>query len=137
MKFQETFLTQTTDDVWNTTAITPGTKFMLELNKLVAEHFDNSKSSFSKFKVDTILVSGSNRSGEGEHKLFDYIRIHPEKHLPKRLLFMDSMPTLLCYLLIIFLFAPIFIYLEKHLILFSLLTVLLNLILIIILTFLN
>lgn len=71
---------KTTDDVWNTTAITPGTKFMLELNKLVAEHFDNSKSSFSKFKVDTILVSGSNRSGEGEHKLFDYIRIHPEKH---------------------------------------------------------
>ena len=66
-------------DVWNTTAITPGTKFMAELNAGVSAHF-------SKLLVPTLMkgpnitVSGSNHVGEGEHKLFDYIRQNPEKH---------------------------------------------------------
>jgi 5'-3' exonuclease len=67
-----------TDDAWNTTAITPGTKFMAELNDLVAKHFD--KASFTKLGVNKIIVSGSNRVGEGEHKLFDFIRQNPVKH---------------------------------------------------------
>lgn len=66
---------KTTADAWNTAAITPGTIFMSELNSITKEHF-------SKFTTNTlnILVSGSNEAGEGEHKLFDYIRKHPEKH---------------------------------------------------------
>jgi 5'-3' exoribonuclease 1 len=57
--------------VWDKTAITPGTIFMRELNKLVRQHFSlNSK----------IIVSGSDVVGEGEHKIFQYIREHPEEH---------------------------------------------------------
>jgi len=66
------------DDAWNTTAITPGTKFMAELNDTVSKHFNSD--SFSRLNVDKIFVSGSNKVGEGEHKLFDYIRLNPEKH---------------------------------------------------------
>ena len=91
------------NDAWNTAAITPGTIFMSELNSLVSEHFSknstdknstdknstdknstykNSTDKNSTYKNDTlnILVSGSNEAGEGEHKLFDYIRKNPEKH---------------------------------------------------------
>jgi 5'-3' exoribonuclease 1 len=63
--------------VWNTTAITPGTSFMSELNNKVASHFNTYSHSDNSL---TIVVSGSNKVGEGEHKLFDYIRSTPEKH---------------------------------------------------------
>jgi len=66
------------DDVWNTTAITPGTKFMAELNDIVSRHFNTG--SFSRLNVAKILVSGSNNVGEGEHKLFNYIRLNLKKH---------------------------------------------------------
>jgi 5'-3' exonuclease len=71
-------------DPWNTTAITPGTKFMSELNAAITGHF--SKPAIAKdmdptpMKDINIMVSGSNRIGEGEHKLFDYIRKNPAKH---------------------------------------------------------
>jgi 5'-3' exoribonuclease 1 len=55
---------------WNTSSITPGTKFMEQLNNSVTAHFSS----------DKIIVSGSNIAGEGEHKLFQYIRDNPEKH---------------------------------------------------------
>ena len=73
-------------DAWNTAAITPGTIFMSELNSMVASHF----ASYSTVATDStvvdkqslhIIVNGSNKAGEGEHKLFDYIRLNPEKHL--------------------------------------------------------
>ena len=67
------------EDVWNTTAITPGTNFMTELNAMVTEHFNTE--SYSRLKVEKIFVSGSNKVGEGEHKIFDYIRVNPNKHL--------------------------------------------------------
>ena len=61
-------------DPWNTAAITPGTMFMAELNTLITSHFEKNT------KLPQIIVNGSNKAGEGEHKLFDYIRINPEKH---------------------------------------------------------
>ena len=67
-----------TDDAWNTTAITPGTKFMSELNEIVTNHFN--KETSIKLNVNKIIVSGSNRVGEGEHKLFEFIRKNPTKH---------------------------------------------------------
>jgi 5'-3' exonuclease len=67
------------EDAWNTTAITPGTRFMHELNTNVSNHFNTE--SFSKYNLSNIIVSGSNIVGEGEHKLFDYIRLNKEKHL--------------------------------------------------------
>ena len=65
-------------DAWNTAAITPGTIFMAELNTMVSEHFK--KKMEEKTYLLNILVSGSNEAGEGEHKLFDYIRKNPDKH---------------------------------------------------------
>ena len=67
---------KTKQDPWNTSAITPGTKFMSELNNAILKHFNSSK----KIKVKDIIVSGSDKFGEGEHKLFSYIRMFPEKH---------------------------------------------------------
>jgi 5'-3' exonuclease len=63
-------------DPWNTTAITPGTLFMDQLNEKVYTRYNNP----STYNVENILVSGSDEPGEGEHKLFEYIRICPEEH---------------------------------------------------------
>lgn len=67
------------EDVWNTTSITPGTKFMNLLNSRMTSHFSNNNA--DRYQLSQIIVSGSNESGEGEHKLFDYIRRNKEKHL--------------------------------------------------------
>jgi 5'-3' exonuclease len=69
---------KTQNDVWNTAAITPGTKFMHDLNDIISKHFN--MESHTRLKVTNVFVSGSNKAGEGEHKLFDYIRLNPEKH---------------------------------------------------------
>ena len=55
---------------WNSTAITPGTEFMNKLNLQARYHFRKP----SSFKVNNIVVSGSDAPGEGEHKIFEYIR---------------------------------------------------------------
>ena len=57
--------------VWDKTAITPGTIFMRELNSRIRTHFSSN---------NQIIVSGSDEVGEGEHKIFQYIRNHPEEH---------------------------------------------------------
>jgi 5'-3' exonuclease len=66
------------EDPWNTTAITPGTKFMSELNNTITQHFNKNVS--KNLNVQEIMVSGSNKIGEGEHKLFSYIRSNLTKH---------------------------------------------------------
>jgi len=55
---------------WDSTAITPGTEFMNKLNLQIKYYFRNS----NQFNVKKIVVSGSDLEGEGEHKIFDYIR---------------------------------------------------------------
>jgi len=62
---------------WDTTAITPGTNFMKELNKKVYETFIKDK---SLIYLKNLIISGSDFVGEGEHKLFEYIREYPEQH---------------------------------------------------------
>jgi len=62
------------EDPWNTSAITPGTTFMKDLNDYVNKHFRD-----SSFKVD-IIISTSDICGEGEHKIFEYIRNNAEAH---------------------------------------------------------
>jgi 5'-3' exonuclease len=54
---------------WNTAAITPGTKFMA---KLMAKIRGNIKRISGTAKK--VVFSGSNEEGEGEHKLFEYMR---------------------------------------------------------------
>lgn len=61
-------------DPWNTTAITPGTLFMKRLDQTVSEAFQLPH----LYGVDEILFSGTGDCGEGEHKLFQHIRNHPD-----------------------------------------------------------
>lgn len=61
---------------WNTAAITPGTEFMKKLGASVSRRFARP----SEFGLDVLVVSPSNHIGEGEHKIYDYIRKHPEHH---------------------------------------------------------
>jgi 5'-3' exoribonuclease 1 len=63
-------------DPWNTTAITPGTKFMAELNLKIKQYYNDAQ----KYKVKSIILSTSEHFGEGEHKLFDFIRKNPKYH---------------------------------------------------------
>jgi 5'-3' exoribonuclease 1 len=73
-QISRTIYKKETEDIWNSAAITPGTRFMNQLNCMVTTHFSHNQ------KLD-IIISGSNQFGEGEHKLFDYIRLNPQKHL--------------------------------------------------------
>lgn len=66
----------TTPDPWNTTAITPGTKFMKMLDERIESAFSNP----ALFNLTDIIISGTNVCGEGEHKIFKYIRDYPDKH---------------------------------------------------------
>jgi 5'-3' exonuclease len=58
---------------WSTCAITPGTHFMNQLSQRVKEHF--SQPVFAQ-QMRNILVSASDIPGEGEHKMFEYLRNH-------------------------------------------------------------
>ena len=69
-------ITKNSVDSWNTTAITPGTKFMVGLNEKIRQYYNNP----SKYNVKKLILSPSDKYGEGEHKLFDYIRAFPEQH---------------------------------------------------------
>jgi 5'-3' exonuclease len=55
---------------WNTAAITPGSAFMQELTDSLSSHYLK--------KSQNIIFSGSDEYGEGEHKLFEYIRNNPD-----------------------------------------------------------
>ena len=62
---------------WNTTAITPGTEFMVELNRRIHDYFSDTPANLEKYNVHKIIVSSSDEVGEGEHKIFEYIRLLP------------------------------------------------------------
>lgn len=66
-----------TRQIWDKTAITPGTNFMKRLNKGIFLFFDKNE---KKYNVNKIIFSGSNERGEGEHKLFGYIRNNKYQH---------------------------------------------------------
>ena len=51
--------------LWDTCAITPGTNFMNNLNNAIKKHFTNN---------ENIILSLTDIPGEGEHKIFEYIR---------------------------------------------------------------
>jgi 5'-3' exoribonuclease 1 len=56
---------------WNTIHITPGTEFMNKLDKEIKQYFHNYIPLYKEF-----IISTSVDPGEGEHKLFEYIRKH-------------------------------------------------------------
>ena len=57
--------------IWDKTAITPGTNFMNNLNKYVTEYY---KGKEDEYNIASFIVSPSCIPGEGEHKIFEYIR---------------------------------------------------------------
>ena len=69
---------------WNTSAITPGTKFMTALHDKLAEYYDTTNPSALNARYNLsgagIIISSSKEPGEGEHKLFEYIREHAAEH---------------------------------------------------------
>lgn len=62
---------------------TPGTAFMAELNKQVYSHFSSTNTTMNESnKKIKYIVSGSDKAGEGEHKLFEYMRLnHSSKNI--------------------------------------------------------
>jgi 5'-3' exoribonuclease 1 len=72
----KTIFKNTKPDAWNTAAITPGSEFMVNLNSKIRQRYTDP----AKYGVKNLILSPSDRSGEGEHKLFEYIRNFPEQH---------------------------------------------------------
>jgi 5'-3' exoribonuclease 1 len=64
---------------WDQTAITPGTTFMDNLELYLKKYY-NTYSKTHKNRFEKIIVSGPNEKGEGEHKLFNFIRENETYH---------------------------------------------------------
>ena len=62
---------------WDQTAITPGTQFMNKLGTQISLYY---KKNATQYGAKDIIVSTSNHIGEGEHKIFQFIRNNPKKH---------------------------------------------------------
>jgi 5'-3' exonuclease len=73
-KLEESGIKTTSE--WNTSAITPGTEFMAKLGVSISERFSRA----SEFGLDIMIVSPSYEIGEGEHKIYNYIRNNQEHH---------------------------------------------------------
>lgn len=63
---------------WNTSAITPGTRFMAKLNQQMRDYCAEKARVIGTSVV--YIYSGSDLPGEGEHKIFEYIRDNPGVH---------------------------------------------------------
>ena len=63
---------------WDTCAISPGTIFMKNLDSKLEKHFD--EESCKLFRLSKIILFPSYQIGEGEHKIFSYIRSNVEQH---------------------------------------------------------
>ena len=61
---------------WNTVAITPGTPFMEKLDQGLIHHFRSAEERYNL----AFILSPSGEEGEGEHKIFEFIRCRPEWH---------------------------------------------------------
>ena len=78
-RYKSQFMTQTsetstTNPIWNSAAITPGTNFMNTLSEKIAQEFRGKE---KQYGIRKIVVSGSVEPGEGEHKMCEHMRRHP------------------------------------------------------------
>jgi 5'-3' exoribonuclease 1 len=76
MSAYQTSLSDKPSIEWNTAAITPGTAFMKKLGEDITKRFHSPR----EFGLDKIIVSSSAEPGEGEHKIYEYIRENPDYH---------------------------------------------------------
>ena len=72
----QTSLTGKPSQEWNTAAITPGTAFMEKLGAAITKRFLTP----NEFGLETIIVSSAAEPGEGEHKIYEYIRDNAAYH---------------------------------------------------------
>jgi 5'-3' exonuclease len=63
---------------WNTSAITPGTRFMAKLNQQMRDYCAEKARVIGT--TVSYIYSGSDIPGEGEHKIFEYIRENAAVH---------------------------------------------------------
>ena len=70
-RYKTQYSNQHDTPLWNTTAITPGTTFMTNLATAIHHFF---KTKYKSHNQHNILISCADEPGEGEHKLFDYLR---------------------------------------------------------------
>src|SRR5206468_2684626 len=76
--------------LFDTTAITPGTYFMILLDANLQEFFNDS-AVFEELLAKRIVYSSHLVPGEGEHKIFDYYRTQPIPGKGKHVLYgMDA-----------------------------------------------
>lgn len=61
---------------WDSNAITPGTKFMYDLNQRLHTYFEQ----YSKNHDIQVIFSDCNVPSEGEHKIMNYIRAHNDDY---------------------------------------------------------
>jgi len=72
-KIQKYVSNKNTTAKWSTSNITPGTNFMNSLSQKLKKSFEHLENHYG---VESIIVSGSDNAGEGEHKMFQHIRDH-------------------------------------------------------------
>jgi 5'-3' exonuclease len=127
---------------WNTSAITPGTTFMETLSRRIHSEFNGSPNKSSPnhmnnkhehlcesvrptgvmlpggFCIPNVVVSTSTEAGEGEHKMFEYIRTNVKPHeniavygLDSDLIMLSILHSMRCRNIFIFRESPQF---SKH-----------------------
>ena len=62
---------------WTTACITPGTKFMDKLHTRMSDYV---AASAAHTAPSEFILSSSKEPGEGEHKIFEFIRANPDAH---------------------------------------------------------
>lgn len=70
-------LSENSKFTWDQTAITPGTAFMKKLGTIVSKYFIDNE---MHFNAKRILVSTTKDVGEGEHKIFKFIKDNKPYH---------------------------------------------------------
>ncbi|TMS40102.1 hypothetical protein L596_006524 [Steinernema carpocapsae] len=68
-----------TSDRFDSNCITPGTSFMIELQKQLEFFIQMKQSTDAKWRDVRVYLSGHNVPGEGEHKIMDFIRTERSK----------------------------------------------------------
>ncbi len=75
---------------WNTAAITPGTTFMATLAEKLQLEFGKNSAFATNGQIRDVVVSPSTEPGEGEHKMFAYLREHSGKRETVAIYGLDS-----------------------------------------------
>ena len=70
---------QSKKEKWNTSAVTPGTEFMKQLGIGIQSYFAGDTKA-KEFGVELIKISTADEVGEGEHKIYEYIRQEKAYH---------------------------------------------------------